>query len=1441
MSRFDDLRQSVGIAPIGTSKKKEKPTLQPINLSTREVTPAAPESIAPSPVSPTQMIPLPSFNIAQSPLMKTIQAQPVQTNTVAPLSDTEIKARQLPVIGPVLRGLDIAAQKTEPVANILRSLYTPGSGLANLAGLTGSAGALIGKALPGLGQTIAGKIGKAALTEGIAGAPLGAGQALQMNPNANLGELAKGAALGAAFGGALGGAGAGIAQGLSKVGQNAAANLVRNAIQNVAENARTPVTSPFAGSAAVLNPIAKGYTEQVARTFEPTGGSALDRLRASHVPTAEPVPAVGAPQVAAEVPAIIQRAGVPAQPTVGQQGTRANYQTQLEQGNFSPELQNLIRNTDQTYNVATNRASVEAANEAIKNLPTAESKFLLNESGGAEHIATGYRLMQELDAKGEHARALTIADKLAKDLTKSGQTSQAASIISRLSPEGQFLNLVRTAEKNGMKVSEADAIKFKQLASEVQQKAGAGIHSNQFNEILDRVERGENVSPNELINLANFLSRAEKVVKPKPVSVRQPVVKQPKLPKEVSANELPVELSQPKKRDKVISFFDDAEQAALARIAARKNNLNSLPLPEWRDHAIVVASQLAKGTIKTATHVEDLVKLFGEEIRPVATQVFQSAQSMLKGVSRSAASDNLERAQQTMRKLSGEVEAEKEAVKIMGDHVKKLIADAKSGILNTNDIQKLRDYSDEITDMISKKPARVTSQEERFLQSVKSLAKKIAQVESESVPADQANREISSLIRQVAKISDEGLPIAEKTKLDNKALSDIAHDVMEKTRPNPKPTTLQEKIVEKFLREKESQGKVVSESDIASLRQLAKDTTRLSSDQKIEADMAMQRILNSYEKSTPWEKVNAIRYIAMLLNTGTQAVNAISGPLMASTGYLADILGTMIRPSSTTLYGSNPLRFIAGYLKNAKVGVKAGFQGVNPAGIQGTNEIRGLTYKGKYNPLSWLERGLGAVAKGADYATYKTVFDSELVKQGYLDAKKLGIKGKEDIKKHIERYVNDPPEAAIEQADNIGKNTTFQRSDTLGGQAANYLQGGGPKIQKYVKPVVNSVFPFVRTPVNIASTAVTLTPAGIFKGLYQLTSRSPASQREAIRTLSLGLTGSAGLGPLGYYLNQIGVITGANDTGNKDVNAIREQAGQGKYRFNTSALKRYLGAMLNGEGFEAAEKAAQYQKGDSAFDYNRLQPLAFPVAIGAALSETKGKPMLERLGNAGESAFGSLYGMSSLQGLSNVMQAPLTGSTLGEKAIRFPINVIESFFKSFSPSALAQEARRQDTTVRKTAFGEGPIKDIGDYFKSRAPFFSQTLPPQKTTLGITKQNAPGVMGQYVNPYKSEVAPYSDAAKVISDLIARTGDLTLAPSAPEKKVTGKDRTGKKLSVTIPQDRYAQLQEEVGNEIIKKVLALSPSLTDAKKAEKLKTIYSDAKEKASNKVKKELGVK
>jgi len=974
-------------------------------------------------------------------------------------------------------------------------------------------------------------------------------------------------------------------------------------------------------------------------------------------------------------------------------GIRANFKTMTDSKAISPTLKGNIAKLDQRYHSLKNADVIATSNAALKDLAKVESDFLQSGKSGAQHISNGYRAMQELDKAGEHARALAIADKLAKDLTEAGQTVQAASLISRLSPEGQLLNLIRTAEKNGKVVDVADSVKFKQLAEKVQETTGAGKEENAITDILNRLEQG-GANADDIKALGDYLKSAESKIKSKPVK-----------------DKLPKELKDTRKRDKVVSFLEAQEEAAKARIQKRRGRLNSMPVDEWIDYSILIAAKVGKEIIKAETYAEDLVKLFGEDIRPIARQVFEKAQELVSSVTKGS---------------------------IEGDFIK----------------------------------------------------------------ADNAFKRITG-----------------KSTMNQ-----------------------QERIVEKYV----AANPEVTPKDIETLRKLSKSLTELQGMERTKADMAMQKILNSYEKSSIMDKINAVRYIAMLYNSGTQLINALSGPAMATTARVADMFGVMIdsslstimkTPRTTTLYGANPVKFTAEYFKALKTGAKAGWEGVNPAGIQGANEIRGLTYKGKYNPLSYLERSLGAVAKGADYATYSAIYKGEMEKQGFLDALQNGIKrgDKEAIKRHIRKFINDPPEAALEQADRIAKNSTFQRNDTLGGETANWLNSGSGKVQKVVSPVVRTVFPFVRTPINIASTAVTLTPGGIVKGLIQLSSKSNATQREAIRTMSLGLTGT-GLSAVGYYLNQLGIITGSNDSGDKNVDNIREQVGKGKYRFNTSALQRYVSALLDGKGADAAAKAAKYQEGDKQFDYNKLQPLAFPLAIGAEARTLKGKP--NQIGGTISGAAGSLFGMSTLKGVQDVFQ-PQFGGTQGEKATGVATRLGESFLKSFSPSMLAQEARRQDPIVRKTAYNDGLVADVKDYYKSRTPGISQSLPANKTTLGQNKLNAPGFKGQYLNPYKSEVARYTQAGQFIVDLMERTGDTSIAPKPPEKKVRGKNENDESVTISIPPKRYEKLQEDIGNEIINRVMEIEGG-TDEELITQLEDIYSEVRSEYMDEVKEELGL-
>lgn len=118
-----------------------------------------------------------------------------------------LPGRDIPVVGSVLKAADVVSSlpPVEGLGDLGRSVYTPGAGLSNVAGLYGGVKGVFSKFLPGLAASKGGRIAQEALTEAATGVPLTAGQSL-----AQTGELGESVKEGLMYGG-LGGAGLGAA------------------------------------------------------------------------------------------------------------------------------------------------------------------------------------------------------------------------------------------------------------------------------------------------------------------------------------------------------------------------------------------------------------------------------------------------------------------------------------------------------------------------------------------------------------------------------------------------------------------------------------------------------------------------------------------------------------------------------------------------------------------------------------------------------------------------------------------------------------------------------------------------------------------------------------------------------------------------------------------------------------------------------------------------------------------------------------------------------------------------------------------------------------------------------------------------------------------------------------------------------------------------------
>lgn len=1203
-------------------------------------------------------------------------------------------ARELPVIGKALKGLDVAGEfiESNPITGFLtqttRDIYSSGPAGA-IAGLEGAAVNLLGRYAPSL--IVAPSIGKkaagAAVREGLVGAPLGAAQTAASTPDFTAKDLIVGTALGAGGGAALSGLGTAAVKGITRLADLQANKLAQNAVRTVGETTPSRVTSPFADNAATGNQIARGYTENVGKTFGNTG---------KVVRLADLEPTSSVPEIPATAPPkLITSNNTPE--SLPQE--RRTITTLRESGKLTPETQAAIEaSPSRTYTPITNIDTVERANRLIsRDIDKAEAYVL----GGsqkqldADRVATGFRLIDEFQKAGQTERAVTVAEQLAEKLTKAGQTVQAASLWNRLTPEGALLAATRKAKDAGRTLETVDADRISDFANVIQRSGQSSERASNVMDITAKLKNKEKLTDDELKELTTFVDDAKSMLGA-PKRVKQ--ARQPRLPSDKDL------------RQRILDNLDSKEAALKDFISKNSGRVSSTPLDLWGAYAALGAVKLAKGTISFSRWAQSMVDDIGDGVKPYLTQLY-----------------------------------------------------------------------------------------------------------------DRAKQEA---------------------------------ELLERITPNK---TAAERIANKYI-----EAERLTEHDAKLIHDLAERIGKINANDKQAAAREMQAILNKYEKSSIADKINALRYIAMLGNTMTQLTNIISSPLVLLERSFINAIQTPFDIAASKVMGKprnvtfkqgpalfeNFFRPVGDYVKGAKIGGESGWRGLDPNGITTQNDIRGLAFKSKWNPARWAEGTLGAVMKAADYGAYNAAVQTRLRQMAYLDALNKGIKGNENIRQYMSRYLNNVDDNIVALADKFGKEVTFQTRSKAAEGAQKLVRGANlfSTLGRSDKIGLGSaLLPFVRTPTNLLMAGLERTPLGLVKGLYELSTmaKNPnITPRDVSETIVKSILGTAGLTGTGYVLGNLGIITGDSSSKSKDVQALEQDVGRGKFKFNTTAFARMMQALITGN-MDDIESVSKYREGDKQLNYNRLQPFAFPAAIGATFAEQQNQaqtaadrgeeiPLSTQVGRSLVSAGQSLFDISLLKGLKDTFDVQ-PGEGVGDIAKR----IGQNYIKSFSPSLLGQEARRQDESQRQTTY-EGLVAPVKEYLQSRTPGLSQQLPPKVTNMGEIKRNEEGIIANYLNPLQSSDTQYNKASQIIYDLIQKTGDEKLAPSPFEKTVRGK-KNGVTTSIKLTPEQYAQAQQNVGQEVSKRILLLPSGISNEAKAKRVEKIYSDAREKERNKLKKELGLR
>ena len=624
----------------------------------------------------------------------------------------------------------------------------------------------------------------------------------------------------------------------------------------------------------------------------------------------------------------------------------------------------------------------------------------------------------------------------------------------------------------------------------------------------------------------------------------------------------------------------------------------------------------------------------------------------------------------------------------------------------------------------------------------------------------------------------------------------------------------------------------IAPEEAEALRKIAEQVAGLSGEARIAASQDLQAILQAFERPTIGTKVATAQTIAQLLNPKTTVRNALGNELFYRFERLNKMVAAPIDWARVKLTGGQmAVSFIANsplqgeYWKNWLTGWRAGLRGVNPEGLTTQYDLRPQTFSNKWNPLNYLEKVTGATLKSFDYAAYKRAVGDTLNEMAHLDALRLGLKG-EVAKEHIGQFVRAADENVLAIADQYGKYVTFQDNNILSlgmvklKRGLNFGRnfGFGDLILKYPK-----------TPANLLMRAIEYSPAGFLRSVYILAGplfKAQPNTAEVINSLSRAIIGTVGLTGLGYFLADKGILTGTKAK-DKDVRELQTAAGQGQYRVNVTALQRWALSGFN-------PSLVDPQENDTLVSYDWAQPVAVSLSIGAnALTEQRtAKNSMSGLYNVAQGGLNTLTEQSLLQGLQRAFETYPGREGVLDKAVDIGVTLPASFV----PTLVSQVNQMTDNAKRLIS-PVPPKEEAVNLAKTKVPGLARDLPIDYTTLGKPKEKFQGgsnnLFNVFLNPsFVSKYKP-SPEAKLVIDLMNRTGDTMVAPRRPSSSIVI-DGERRKLSL----EQLSRLQLLVGQETAKRLRGIDAKLSDERKTKAILRALDVAGQKGRGLLKKEI---
>lgn len=420
------------------------------------------------------------------------------------------------------------------------------------------------------------------------------------------------------------------------------------------------------------------------------------------------------------------------------------------------------------------------------------------------------------------------------------------------------------------------------------------------------------------------------------------------------------------------------------------------------------------------------------------------------------------------------------------------------------------------------------------------------------------------------------------------------------------------------------------------------------------------------------DKVNNLRYLCMLGNTGTHGRNILGNILMNTVVRTKDnvagvmqlalpqeqrtkAIGTMLTADGRKMadlardYADNKMYSVL--YDNGKYNVQTGLEGARRIYKDGTIG----------NALESLARVNSNALEKEDAYFLKSEFGNSMA--SFLKARGYDssvFTATDDASKQVLLQ-------AAAQALNDAKTATFHEDNFLStalSSLSKEMRYNGGTMGKLGYAIEEGILPFKKTPLNIAKNAIDYAVGSYLKAGAKALGRESAT--DVIDELAKGVTGSAIMG-IGYILARNGFLTGGT-TGDDRVDAYREMNGEQEY-----AVK------IPGKGTYTLDWAS---------------PAAVPLLIGAEFAQDSGELtpgiLLDKFRHLSQPVLET----TMLQGLNDTLDN-ISYADSNEKLFALLAGGAGDFARQFTPTVLGQAARTVDP-VRRSSYGGGQSKTERD-------------------------------------------------------------------------------------------------------------------------------------------------